>query len=298
MHLSMHNWMRQEPIEVTLERLASCGYQSIEIGGEPGRYDTNEVRGHLDRLGLRCWGSVTLMTAGRDLVHEDPYVRLGSVQYLKDCVTMTHELGGEIFCVVPSTVGKVSPMASPEEEWQWAVEGLEEVVATAEPLGVRVGVEPLNRFETYFLNRHDQAIRLAQDVGGGCGVVLDAFHLNIEEADPLQAIRETADHLVDFHVADNNRYPPGQGNWDWEALIGTLEEIGYDGALTAEFVQPIDRSPLAAHLDVEEEAEMTVGMDQFIRDHGSGALSEAFYTKLVRETAEFLNPIIQRDTAA
>jgi D-psicose/D-tagatose/L-ribulose 3-epimerase len=291
MHLSMHNWMRQEPIEATLERLASCGYQSIEISGEPTRFDTREVKGHLDRLGLRCWGSVTLMTAGRDLVHEDPYVRYGSVQYLKDCVKMIHELEGEIFCVVPSTVGKVSPLASPEEEWQWAVEGLKEVVAMAEPLGVRVGIEPLNRFETYFVNRHDQALRLARDVGGNCGIVLDAFHINIEEADPLGAIRAAGEHLVDF--ADNNRFPPGQGSWDWPALIGTLKEIGYDGALTAEFVMPIDRSPVAKHADVEEETEMTVGMDKFIRDHGSGALSDAIYTKMVRENAEFLTPLIE-----
>ncbi len=298
MHLSMHNWMRQEPIDVTLERLASCGYQSIEISGEPTRFDTKEVRGHLDRLGLRCWGSVTLMTVGRDLVHEDPYVRLGSVRYLKDCVQMIHELGGEIFCVVPSTVGKVAPMASPEEEWQWAVEGLKEVVAVAEPLGVRLGIEPLNRFETYFINRHDQALRLAKDVGGNCGIVLDAFHINIEEADPLAAIRAAGEHLVDFHVADSNRYPPGQGHWDWPALVATLKEVGYDGALTAEFVMPIDRSPVAAARDVEEAAEMTVGMDKFIRDHGSGALSDAYYTKMVRECAEFLTPLIQRAPVA
>ena len=297
MHLSMHNWMRQEPIEVTLERLAACGYQSIEISGEPTRFDTKQVRGHLERLGLRCWGSVTLMTAGRDLVHEDPYVRFGTVQYLKDCVRMIHELEGEIFCVVPSTVGKVAPLASPEEEWQWAVEGLQEVVEVAEPLGVRIGIEPLNRFETYFVNRHDQALRLAHDVGGSTGIVLDAFHINIEEADPLAAIRAAGDDLVDFHVADNNRFPPGQGNWDWPALIDTLKEIGYDGALTAEFVMPIDRSPVAVHRDVEEATEMTVGMETFIRDHGSGALSDAYYTKMVRESAEFLTPLIAPVTA-
>jgi sugar phosphate isomerase/epimerase len=288
MHLSMHNWMRQEPIEVTLERLADCGYQSIEISGEPKRFDTKEVRNKLKELGLTCWGSVTLMTEGRDLVHEDPYVRFGTIQYMKDCVQMIHELEGQILCIVPSTVGKVTPMASPEEEWQWAVEGLKEVEAFARPLGVRIGVEPLNRFETYFLNRHDQAIRLAQDVGGTCGVVLDAFHINIEEADPIAAIRNTGEYLIDFHIADNNRYPPGQGNLNWRTLIGALKEIGYDGALTVEFVQPIDRSPVAAVTDVEEETEMTVGMDKFIRDHGSGALSNAYYTRLVRESAEFL----------
>jgi D-psicose/D-tagatose/L-ribulose 3-epimerase len=169
----------------------------------------------------------------------------------------------------------------------------------AEPLGIRVGIEPLNRFETYFVSRHDQALRLAQDVGGNCGVVLDTFHINIEEADPIGAIRAVGDHLVDFQVADNNRYPPGQGNLDWPELIGALQQIGYDGAVTAEFVMPIDRSPVAAVHDVEEEAaEMTVGMNQFIRDHGSGALSANYYTKLVRETADSLNPIIQRYSGA
>ena len=239
------------------------------------------------------------MTAGRDLVHEDPYVRLGTVRYLKDCATMIHELGGRTLCVIPSGVGKVAPMASAPAEWQWAVDGLKEVAAFAGPLGVRIGIEPLNRFETYLVNRHDQALRLAQDVGGDCGVVLDAFHINIEEADPLAAIRAVGgDNLVGFHVADTNRYPPGQGNWDWETLIGTLRDIGYDGALTAEFVPPIDRSPLAVARDVQDEAEMTVGMNRFIRDHGSGALGDAYFTELVRETAEFLNPIIHRVTVA
>ncbi len=294
MHLSMHNWMRQEPLEVTFERLASYGYKSIEISGEPMRYEPKEVLPLLERHGLRCWGSVTLMTVGRDLVHEDPYVRLGTIQYMKDTVRMIGDLGGRIFCIVPSTVGKVVPMASPEQEWEWAVEGLQQVLEVAQPLGVRIGIEPLNRFETYFINRHDQALRLAKDVGGNCGIILDAFHINIEEVDPLAAIRAAGDDLIDFHVADNNRFPPGQGRIDWRAHIAALKEIGYDGALTSEFVMPIDRTPVAAARDVEEEGvEMTQGMDKFIRDHGSGALSDAYYSQMVREVAEFLLPLIE-----
>ena len=115
-------------------------------------------------------------------------------------------------------------MGSPEDEWRWAVDSLKECQDHAEKQGVRLGLEPLNRFETYFLNRCDQALALAEDVGGDCGVCLDIFHMNIEEADWPAAIRTAGDKLVDFHVADNNRMPPGQGAIDWELLVRTLED--------------------------------------------------------------------------
>ena len=142
---------------------------------------------------------------------------------------------------MPSTVGKIVPMASPEDEWRWAVEGLQECQAHAEEVGVRIGLEPLNRFETYFLNRCEQALALADAVGGNCGVALDTFHMNIEESDLLEAIRAAGDRLVDFHVADNNRMPPGYGALDWDAIARELQGIGYDGHLTVEFVA---RGPL------------------------------------------------------
>src|ERR671911_2895753 len=230
MKVSMHNWMRPEPIETTIARLGKSGYDGIEISGEPALYDADEVKRLMDQHGVECWGSVTLMTGGRDLVHEDHYVRLASVQYVKDCLTLVSSLGGKILTVVPSTVGKVVPMGSPEDEWKWAIESLKQCQAHAEEKGVRLGLEPLNRFETYFLNRHDQALALAEDVGGDCGVCLDIFHMNIEEADWKQALRTAAEagKLVDVHVADNNRMPCGQGAIDWADFIGTLEEIGYD----------------------------------------------------------------------
>ena len=160
--VAMHNWMRPEPIETTITRLGRSGYDGIEISGEPALYDGDQVKGLLDQNGLECWGAVTLMTGGRDLVHEDHYVRLASVQYVKDCLSLVSSLGGRILTVVPSTVGKVVPMASPEDEWAWCVAGLKECQAHAEEVGVRIGVEPLNRFETYFINRADQAVAMAK----------------------------------------------------------------------------------------------------------------------------------------
>lgn len=295
MKLSMHNWMRAEPIEVTIRRLSRFGYDAIEISGEPARYDTGHVRALLDEHGIACSGSVTLMTGGRDLIHEDAYVRYGTVKYMKDCIDLIAGLGGQILCIVPSTVGKIVPMADPSTEWGWAVEGLREVAYYAGEKGVRPGIEPLNRFETNFINRHDQAVLLAEEVGNNIGVVLDAFHLNIEEVDPVAAITATGKHLIDFHVADNNRYPPGRGAINWGALVGALREIGYDGCLTSEFVMPVDRTPAAA---AEQEAEdagaagTSVGHEKFLRDHGTGTLSERYYDLLVQQSGEFLKTLL------
>ena len=102
--VAMHNWMRAEPIETTITRLGRSGYDGIEISGEPATYDSDEIKRLLGQHGLNCWGSVTLMTGGRDLVHEDHYVRLASVQYVKDCLSFVASLGGDILTVVPSTV--------------------------------------------------------------------------------------------------------------------------------------------------------------------------------------------------
>lgn len=296
MFLSMHNWMRAEPIEITIRRLAKYGYQSIEIEGEPSKYDTKEVRGMLKEHGLFCFGSVSLMFAGRDLIHADEAVRASTVQYLKDCITMVEELEGREMTIVPSQVGKVTAMASPEEEWAWCVEGLKEVYAHSEKAGVVLGLEPLNRFETNFLNRHDQAIMLADAVGPNCGVCLDAFHINIEEVDLYQAILNTRDKLVAFHVADNNRMACGQGDYDWVRLVTTLKAAGYNSALTVEFVAPLDRTPANPYKNAQAEAESELTPEQlkFIEDHGSGVLSDEFYSWLVEVSAKTLQHAIDK----
>ncbi len=294
MHLSMHNWMRAEPIEVTIRRLAKYGYSSIEISGEPEIFDTKVVGKLLKDNGLACWGSVSLMFAGRDLIHTDPAVRESSVKYIKDCITMVKELDGHEMTIVPSQVGKVAAMDTPEQEWAWAVEGLREIYPHAQAAGVLMALEPLNRFETNFINRADQALLLAEAVGPDCGVCIDAFHLNIEEADMYKAIRSTKGRLVDFHVADNNRMACGMGSLDWAKIIGTLKDIGYDGAITVEFVAPLDRTPANPYKNAvaSAESELTPEQLKFIEDHGSGVLSEEFYSWLVEETAKTLLPLI------
>ncbi|MDP9465361.1 MAG: sugar phosphate isomerase/epimerase, partial [Actinomycetota bacterium] len=195
MHLSMHNWMRSEPIEVTIARLARFGYGSIEIKGEPDQYDTKDVREMLSSYGLKCWGAVTLTLADRNLCAKDEKQRAASVDYMKSVVTMVKELDGTEITIVPSTVGKIVPDGTPDEEWAWCVAGLKEIHEHASKAGVVIAIEPLNRFETHFVNRGEQALALADAVSPEVGVCLDCFHMNIEEVDLLDTIRTIGPRL-------------------------------------------------------------------------------------------------------
>ena len=256
----------------------------------PGAPGTAAVRQMLKENKIKCIGSISLMFAGRDLIHADAAVRESSVEYLKNCIKMVSELGGKVMSIVPSEVGKVKAMAEPEVEWAWAVEGLKELRGYAKSAGVKIGIEPLNRFETNFLNRADQALALAKAVGPDVGVCLDVYHMNMEEADMYKSIRDCGKRIVDFHVADNNRMACGMGMLNWKKIIATLNEIGYKGSLTVEFVPPIDRTPANPYKNALAAADKSLTKEQlkFIEDHGSGVLSEEFYSWLVAESVKTL----------
>ena len=278
MHLSTHNWMRPEPLETTLARIKRLGYDSIEIA-DPCRYELEVTERALRRYGIRCWGGVTLMLGEHNLAARDGEQRARSVQYIKDIVQRVSELDGQIVTIVPTTVRKLVPESTPEKEWAWVREGLQSVNDLAKREGVRLALEPLNRFETYFINRVDQAIAMAEAVGENCGVCADTFHLNIEESDLLDAIRLARGRLYDFHVADNNRLAPGQGALDWPAIVQTLKSVGYDGALAAEYLVPMDRTPRNRY-------------SHELQENGCDVMSDEFYSALAAKTAETLLPLI------
>jgi sugar phosphate isomerase/epimerase len=290
--------MRPEPLEKTLNRLARLGYTSIELAGEPDQFPIEETRQLLQRYNIRCWGTVTIQHGKRNLLAADPQQRRDTIEYMKKVVNMSFELGGEIVTVVPGNVGTVVAESTPENEWKWAVEGLREVAAFAQEKGIKVGLEPLNRFETHFLNRTNQALALADEVGYGVGIAFDPFHLAIEEKDLLAALRACGSRIVDFHVGDNNRLAPGDGSFDWPAIMRTLAEVGYHGGLAVEFMPSIDRTSVGdfGRSQLETEAvDVTPDQLQFIIDHGSGLLSDGYYTELLRRSAKTLAPYVDKD---
>jgi D-psicose/D-tagatose/L-ribulose 3-epimerase len=300
MHLALHNWMKVEPIDVAIRRMARYGYRSLEISGEPYRWNTRDVRALLAESGVRCWGSVTLMLEDRNLLARDEAQRAMSVQYVKDCITMVKELEGEVISVVPGTVGKLVPDATPEEEWRWAVEGMKEIYEHGQRSGVRIAIEPINRFETYFVNRGAQALALAEAVGPECGVCLDVFHMNIEEADTFATIREAGSRIANFHVADNNRMAPAMGTFDWPRIIEAVRATGYDGALSVEFCPPLDRTPANPYPDAVDPNPEGIPDEErkFLEDHGSSVISAAFFERLVERSARTLTPLLEPASAA
>lgn len=294
MKLAMHDWMRVEPPEAAVRRMANFGYEAYVPKGEPDQYDYDEVARLLEEYDMECWGTVTLMFGERNLLAPDQEQRADSVQYVRDCIDMVAALDGEVIDVVPGTVGKTEPEATAEEEWEWAVESMKKVYEYGVKRDVRIAIEPINRFETYFINRVDQALALAEEVDPDCGVCLDTFHMNIEESEPYEAIRKAEGRLEDFHVADTNRFAAGMGHWDFARVVDILETIGYDGALSTEFVPQVDRTPANPYKDAEETDTVAYSEEerQFIEDHGGNPVSNEFYTWLIETNAETLHPLI------
>ncbi|GGO93436.1 sugar phosphate isomerase/epimerase family protein [Wenjunlia tyrosinilytica] len=285
MRLSMHNWMRPEPLEVTIPRLARCGYDAIEISADPHGNDLAAVGRLLAEHKISCAGGLALFMGSRDLVHEYSFIRQAGLAYLMETIDLTAELGGT-FVTVPCTVGKLVPMAGAELEWDWYVKALREAQKHAGDRGVRLAIEPLTRYETYLINRADQALRLAEEVGEDCGVCLDIFHMNIEEADWRSAIRSCAGRLVNVHVAENNGLPPGSGAIDWAAVLGELVAVGYDGHLSVEFMPAIDRTPVSDRHIADEP--LSQGMIKWMRDHASGVLPADLYEDYTAQSARVL----------
>ncbi len=263
MRYAISNWIYgEEPIEVTLQRLRRFGYDGVELTGEPERYDPRRVRRQAGELGLAITsvaGMYPWPTDSRDLANPDPGVRQRAVQYLCRCIDFAVELGAPLVIVVPSAVSKVAPVgfandpeawpAAVQSEWRHAVDSVREAGTYGARQGVLLAVEPINRYETFLVTTAADALRFVRDVGlESVKVHLDTFHMNIEEADPAQAIRQVGSLLVNLHVADSNRQAVGQGHTDFRAILQALKDTGYQGALVLEPLPPLPNPYVATRL--------------------------------------------------
>ena len=179
----------------------------------------------------------------RDLASVDSAARAAGVAYLRRCVDIAVAAGASIvggpLYGTPLVFAGRAPAPIPEEERAARVErvvaGLRAAGAHAASRGVRLAVEPLNRFETDFCNTARQAVALVREVASpAVGVMLDTFHMNMEEDDLAAAIRATAAQLIHFQANENHRGFLGTGHLDWPAIARALAEIDYAGAVTLE----------------------------------------------------------------
>ncbi|MFN0105650.1 MAG: sugar phosphate isomerase/epimerase family protein [Bryobacteraceae bacterium] len=186
--------------------------------------------------GILC----SALVGGMSLATEDAALRLKSLEFLRAGVRATAEAGLDLF-IGPfcSAVGYLPGRRRTAGEWKRCVEGLQELGRYCDEYKVRVAVEPLNRFETFFLNTAADARLLCEEVGHPrIGVLYDTFHANIEEKNQAEAIRSLGKHIFHVHTCENDRGIPGSGPIDWPGVIGALREIGYDDWLVIESFGP------------------------------------------------------------
>jgi D-psicose/D-tagatose/L-ribulose 3-epimerase len=236
-------WIWDSPVttEVIRQRAPQAkamGFDMVELPIENAQdWEAGEVRRILEDTGLQA-GVCAAMGPGRDLTSLDPQVVKSTQEYIRACVHYAAEIGATVV-VGPmySPTGQTGPIEFFEREriFQTLVGNLTELVAHAEVSGVRLAIEPLNRFETSLFNTVEQTMPLIEMIDHpSLGLLLDTFHMNIEERDIGAAIRRAGKHLVHFHACGNDRGAPGNDGIDWTAVRDALKEIGYTGAVSIE----------------------------------------------------------------
>jgi D-psicose/D-tagatose/L-ribulose 3-epimerase len=178
----------------------------------------------------------------RDLSADEPEQRELGVDYLKTCIDIAAAVGsphvaGPMF----SATGKARLLPDDERERQrgWAVENLARAADYAGERGVRLAIEPLNRFETDMVNTVEQGLDLCARIGrDNVGLLLDTFHMNIEERSIPDALRAAGDRVFHVHTCENDRGTPGTGHVEWDGVFAALADIDYDGMIAIEAFTP------------------------------------------------------------
>jgi D-psicose/D-tagatose/L-ribulose 3-epimerase len=226
-----------------IDKVARMGFDVIELGffsADPP-FKVADVRQRLKDVGISA-GVCSFLSAERDISSVDAASRARGVEFMKAMIATTAALGGEILSgplYAELFRKRYLPKDERAREWERAVGSLREIARSAQTQGVTVALEPLNRFETDFMNQSEQGVRLAEDVGANAvGILLDTFHMGIEEKSQSEAIRRAGKHLKHFHACENDRGSPGSGQVNWDSVRDALKSINYDGVVAIEGFNP------------------------------------------------------------
>jgi D-psicose/D-tagatose/L-ribulose 3-epimerase len=223
-------------------KIKKMGFDAVEIPVEdPALVDVKEVKAALAANGLKpiicgAFGPT------RDLTHDDPKFHQICFDYLRACFEISAVLGAR-FVAGPmySAVGKARLVSDEQRkiEWDRAVNNLYKVCQMAESFGQEIALETLNRFETDLVNTAKDLMKMVADINHPAAkVLLDGFHLSIEEANLEEAVRTVGDKLIHVQVSENHRGIPGTGQTNWESFRRGLEAVGYRGVVSIESFTP------------------------------------------------------------
>lgn len=235
-------------LEKNLERIAVYGYNGVELAiREPRLVDYDGLEQLLRKHDLRvpaigtgqAWGE-----EGLSFTDPDPSIRQAAVERIK-----SHLPGASRFkatVIIGLVRGIVKPGVTQDQAMEWLVAALQDCCKAAEEFGVRLALEPINRYETTLVNNTEQGLALIERVGAGnFGLLLDIFHMNIEEAVIEESIGACGERIFHFHVADSNRWHPGAGHLDFKPILNALYATGYQGFVSGEFLPKPDAETAA-----------------------------------------------------
>ena len=223
---------------VLFKQFKKWGFDTLELAIEdPSHIDPVYVKQQLDKVGLACGSVCAAMGPDRDF-RGTKVQQATAMRYMKalidqmvilDCPSMI----GPVY----SSVGRADAYSEAEQKRHWAlvVKNLKVLCKYAEQNGRQICLEPLNRFETDFINTCDQGLKMIKDVGSKALTLhLDTFHMNIEESNSADALRQAGAHVGHVHLADNQRLEPGTGQTDFAAAFAALRDIGFTGVCALE----------------------------------------------------------------
>ncbi len=226
-------------LKSNVERLAKLGYDGVELAvRDPATLDVQNVRHILDACHLHVPAIGTGQAWGEEhLSFTDPVasVRQRAAERLHSHIPLAHALGAVI--IIGLLRGKVQPDVSASQAHEWLADALRTAARLAQEQGVRIALEPINRYETNLLNDVAETRSLIDEVGAeNIGILFDTFHSNIEEPDVEASLRACGPRLFHVHLADSNRWAPGLGHFDFGHLVTALREMRYTGWLSAEIL--------------------------------------------------------------
>jgi len=226
-----------------LDHVRDLGFDAIDInvGELPPPFVPAALRQRLSDTGLQA-SLGSFLNARRDLTSPDPDIRRAGTEFLVGVARLCAEVRAKTFIGAIHSELRRQRLDAPavhEERWKRCVEGLAAVADEAERVGINVAVEILNRFESDFLTTTADGVRLCNAVGNPrLGLLLDTFHMNIEEQRIGDAFRFASGHVHHVHTSENDRGAPGGGHLNWIEIRDALRDIGYDGVCTIESYNP------------------------------------------------------------
>jgi len=219
-----------------LSRIRAAGFDGVEALMYKGRdFAVDAFRKGLAETGMECT-ICSVMVDRLSLISEDAAIRTKAVEQLRENIAVTAQIGAKIIAgPLYSPVGYLSGTRRTPDEWKRGVDCWQQLGPWLAQHDVTAAIEPLNRFETYFLNTAADAARFCDEVGHpNVGILFDTFHSNIEEKNIADGLRKVAPHLKHIHTCENDRGTPGTGHVEWKSVFEAIREIGYDDWLTIE----------------------------------------------------------------